>query len=81
MCCARHNGDNALEKPTSSLCSFSVVLCPNVLLYEQVVRMANDLSADDGKPLLRVVAVCGRQYVLTQNYVPNKLMTESICGN
>ncbi|KAK8565153.1 hypothetical protein V6N12_058727 [Hibiscus sabdariffa] len=56
MCCARHNGDNALEKPTSSLCSFSVVLCPNVLLYEQVVRMANDLSADDGKPLLRVVA-------------------------
>ncbi|KAJ0039249.1 hypothetical protein Pint_23066 [Pistacia integerrima] len=39
----------------------SVVLCPNVLLCEQVVRMANGLSGDDGEPLLRVAAVCGRQ--------------------
>ncbi|KAK8971861.1 hypothetical protein V6N11_075686 [Hibiscus sabdariffa] len=61
LCSARHNGDNASEKPTSSSGSFSVVLCPNVLLCEQVVRMANDLSGGDGKPLLRVAAVCGRQ--------------------
>lgn len=39
----------------------SLVLCPNVLLCEQVVRMANDLCGDDGEPLLRVAAVCGRQ--------------------
>ncbi|KAE8716524.1 DEAD-box ATP-dependent RNA helicase 22 [Hibiscus syriacus] len=61
LCSAQHDGDNDSEKPTASSRSFSVVLCPNVLLCEQVVRMANDLSGDDGKPLLRVAAVCGRQ--------------------
>ncbi|KAJ7953678.1 DEAD-box ATP-dependent RNA helicase [Quillaja saponaria] len=38
-----------------------LVLCPNVLLCEQVVRMANSLCGDDGKPLVRIAAVCGRQ--------------------
>lgn len=38
-----------------------LVLCPNVLLCEQVVRMANCLCGDDGEPLLKVAAVCGRQ--------------------
>lgn len=42
----------------------SLVLCPNVMLCEQVVRMANGLCDDAGEPLLRVAAVCGRQ-VLT----------------
>lgn len=42
----------------------SLVLCPNVMLCEQVVRMANGLCDDMGKPLLSVAAVCGQQ-VLT----------------
>ncbi|GJY22159.1 DEAD-box ATP-dependent RNA helicase 22 [Tanacetum coccineum] len=39
----------------------SLVLCPNVMLCEQVVRMANCICDDNGEPLLRVAAVCGRQ--------------------
>ncbi|OAY49874.1 DEAD-box ATP-dependent RNA helicase 22 isoform X2 [Manihot esculenta] len=39
----------------------SLVLCPNVLLCEQVVRMASYLCDDNGEPLLKVTAVCGRQ--------------------
>lgn len=39
----------------------SLVLCPNVMLCEQVVRMANCIRDDNGEPLLRVAAVCGRQ--------------------
>ncbi|KAI3433104.1 uncharacterized protein J3R85_007309 [Psidium guajava] len=37
-----------------------LVLCPNVMLCEQVVRMASDLCGENGEPLLRVAAVCGR---------------------
>ncbi|CAI9092835.1 OLC1v1028176C1 [Oldenlandia corymbosa var. corymbosa] len=39
----------------------SLVLCPNVMLCEQVVRMANCLVKENGEPLLSVAAVCGRQ--------------------
>ncbi|KAK9060268.1 hypothetical protein SSX86_020972 [Deinandra increscens subsp. villosa] len=39
----------------------SLVLCPNVMLCEQVVRMANCICNENGEPLLRVAAVCGRQ--------------------
>ncbi|KAH0668927.1 hypothetical protein KY289_023420 [Solanum tuberosum] len=39
----------------------SLVLCPNVMLCEQVVRMANSLCNDSGTPLLSIAAVCGRQ--------------------
>lgn len=42
---------------------FSLVLCPNVTLCEQVVRMANGLCGDAGQPLLTVAAVCGRQVI------------------
>lgn len=45
-------------------CGHSLVLCPNVLLCEQVVRMANGLSGDNGEPLVRAVAVCGRQVLM-----------------
>ncbi|KAB1207808.1 DEAD-box ATP-dependent RNA helicase 22 [Morella rubra] len=38
-----------------------LVLCPNVLLCEQVVRVANGLCGDDGEPLLKIATVCGRQ--------------------
>lgn len=41
--------------------SLSLVLCPNVMLCEQVVRMANSLCDDNGTPVLKVAAVCGRQ--------------------
>lgn len=43
---------------------FSLVLCPNVTLCEQVVRMANCLCGDNGEPLLRTASVCGRQVLL-----------------
>ncbi|KAK6931106.1 Helicase, C-terminal [Dillenia turbinata] len=39
----------------------SLVLCPNVMLCEQVVRMVSCLCGDNGIPLVRVAAVCGRQ--------------------
>lgn len=61
---ARHDGDNDSHQASRSSGSFSVVLCPNVLLCEQVVQMANGLSNNNGEPLLRVTAVCGRQVFL-----------------
>ncbi|XP_076944459.1 DEAD-box ATP-dependent RNA helicase 22-like [Bidens hawaiensis] len=40
----------------------SLVLCPNVMLCDQVVCMANSICNHvDGRPLLRVAAVCGRR--------------------
>ncbi|KAJ4824072.1 hypothetical protein Tsubulata_029871 [Turnera subulata] len=39
----------------------SLVLCPNVLLCEQVVKMASGLRDDNGEPLLKVATVCGSQ--------------------
>ncbi|XP_052173981.1 DEAD-box ATP-dependent RNA helicase 22 [Diospyros lotus] len=39
----------------------SLILCPNVMLCEQVVRMANSLYDENSKPLLRATALCGRQ--------------------
>lgn len=54
-----------------------LVLCPNVLLCEQVVRVANGLCGDDGEPLLKIATVCGRQVlelemflVMDNNTVP-----------
>lgn len=38
-----------------------LVLCPNVMLCEQVVQMANSLCDVSGKPLLKAAAICGRQ--------------------
>lgn len=42
----------------------SLVLCPNVMLCEQVVRMANGLCNQNGEPLLNVAAICGRQVLM-----------------
>lgn len=42
----------------------SLVLCPNVMLCEQVVRMANGLCNQNGEPLLSVAAICGRQVLM-----------------
>ncbi|XP_061347737.1 DEAD-box ATP-dependent RNA helicase 22 [Gastrolobium bilobum] len=38
-----------------------LVLCPNVQLCEQVVRMANSLCGDNGETIVSVAAICGRQ--------------------
>lgn len=55
------------DKSVSSNRQLSLVLCPNVMLCEQVVRMANCLSDDSGKPLLGVAAICGRQVMALQS--------------
>ncbi|CAD5315873.1 unnamed protein product [Arabidopsis thaliana] len=51
---------NREERPFP-LKNISLILCPNVMLCEQVVRMVNGLVDEDGNPLLRVEAVCGSQ--------------------
>lgn len=59
--------DPGIEAPVlgkNHLSQLSLVLCPNVMLCEQVVRMANLLCGDDGEPLLRAAAVCGKQVIL-----------------
>ncbi|XP_057457411.1 DEAD-box ATP-dependent RNA helicase 22 isoform X2 [Lotus japonicus] len=38
-----------------------LVLCPNVQLCEQVVRMADRLRGDTGETIVSVAAICGRQ--------------------
>ncbi|QCD82218.1 ATP-dependent RNA helicase [Vigna unguiculata] len=38
-----------------------LILCPNVQLCEQVVRMASSLRRDDGEAIVSVAAICGRQ--------------------
>ncbi|XP_057528836.1 DEAD-box ATP-dependent RNA helicase 22 [Amaranthus tricolor] len=56
-----HPGIEALVYRKSQYSQMSLVLCPNVMLCEQVVRMANSLCGDNGEPLLRAAAVCGKQ--------------------
>jgi superfamily II DNA/RNA helicase len=55
------SADTVSDQESTPLRRLCLVLCPNVLLCEQVVRMANGLCGDDGEPLLRVASVCGRQ--------------------
>ena len=45
--------------------AIAVVLCPNVMLCEQVVEMGNSMRDSDGNPLLKISAVCGRQVRIT----------------
>lgn len=61
-----------------------LVLCPNVMLCDQVVGMANLLLDQSGKPLLKVAAVCGQKvesflwsyltYLRKMNWTYHKLM-------
>lgn len=54
--------DNIQKDPDlSTPHRISLILCPNVMLCEQVVRMANCVCDEESKPLLRSAAVCGRQ--------------------
>ncbi|BBN15746.1 hypothetical protein MPTK1_7g00430 [Marchantia polymorpha subsp. ruderalis] len=55
----RREADEAKEK--SSPRRFSLVLCPNATLCQQVVDMANMLQDREGLAMLDVVAICGGQ--------------------
>lgn len=56
------SNSNALPDPKlKNPQQISLVLCPNVMLCEQVVRMANSLCGEAGGPLLKAAAICGRQ--------------------
>ncbi|XP_012092038.1 DEAD-box ATP-dependent RNA helicase 22 isoform X2 [Jatropha curcas] len=56
-----YNRDSVSDQGLNPSDRLSLVLCPNVLLCEQVVRMASGLCDDNGEPLLKVTAICGRQ--------------------
>ncbi|KAL9263467.1 DEAD-box ATP-dependent RNA helicase 22-like protein [Drosera capensis] len=52
--------DEVFSREVDGTHRLSLILCPNVMLCEQVVRMANGLCGDDGEPLLRAAAIGGR---------------------
>lgn len=56
-----NSAETVADRGLSQPYRISLVLCPNVMLCEQVVRMANCLGGDNGEPLLKVAAICGRQ--------------------
>ncbi|KAL9240917.1 hypothetical protein vseg_015083 [Gypsophila vaccaria] len=62
LLCALDNSDNeAPYRGKSFSPQLSLILCPNVMLCEQVVRMANLLCNDAGEPLFVAAALCGKQ--------------------
>ncbi|KAL8161597.1 hypothetical protein V2J09_013086 [Rumex salicifolius] len=56
-----HSEHTAKKGRNSNLHPLSLVLCPNVMLCEQVVQMASSICNEDGEPLLRAAAICGKQ--------------------
>ncbi|TKY58588.1 DEAD-box ATP-dependent RNA helicase 22 [Spatholobus suberectus] len=56
-----HSLHAASDQEVTSPQKVLLVLCPNVQLCEQVVRMANSLCRDDGETIVSVAAICGRQ--------------------
>ncbi|KAK9104663.1 hypothetical protein Scep_021507 [Stephania cephalantha] len=60
LCCSLRSDRDQMEVTERSH-GFSLVLCPNVMLCEQVARMANGLCDDSGVPILRAFAVSGRK--------------------
>nr|AKF43372.1 DEA(D/H)-box RNA helicase family protein [Pelargonium myrrhifolium] len=55
------SGNTSSDKELTPPRKIFLVLCPNIMLCEQVVRMANSLRNDSGEPLLRVATVGGQQ--------------------
>ncbi|XP_066394229.1 DEAD-box ATP-dependent RNA helicase 22-like [Miscanthus floridulus] len=51
--------DDNSEETTPGAHDIVLALCPNVMLCEQVVRMANSLLDESGEPLKSAAAVCG----------------------
>lgn len=62
LCSVQSEPENASDDPKPKKHHhISLVLCPNVMLCEQVVRMANSLCHNSGEPILKAAAICGRQ--------------------
>lgn len=62
LCSIQSDQENALDDPKlQKNHHISLVLCPNVMLCEQVVSMANSLCHDTGEPILKAAAIGGRQ--------------------
>nr|AKF43355.1 DEA(D/H)-box RNA helicase family protein [Erodium trifolium] len=60
--CQELDSINAVsDEKSSSTRRIFLVLCPNVMLCEQVVRMANGFRNSSGQPLLTVATVGGQQ--------------------
>nr|AKF43354.1 DEA(D/H)-box RNA helicase family protein [Erodium texanum] len=60
--CQEHDSGNAVsDEKSSPPRRIFLVLCPNIMLCEQVVRMANSLCNSSGQPLLSVATVGGQQ--------------------
>lgn len=67
--CSHYSSVNtAFDQQVSPPRQLLLVLCPNIQLCEQVVRMANCLCGENAKPFVNVAAVCGRQ-VVTRSYL------------
>lgn len=66
LCNERDDSGNAADSDqgVSPVRKISLVLCPNVTLCDQVVRMANGLCGENGEPLLRATSLCGRQVLM-----------------
>jgi superfamily II DNA/RNA helicase len=61
LCKTPNSSEDAVAEGGNEPHQLSLVLCPNVMLCEQVARMANGICDDNGESLLTVAAVCGRQ--------------------
>nr|AKF43366.1 DEA(D/H)-box RNA helicase family protein [Pelargonium cotyledonis] len=62
LCHANDDSGNASSgKEVTPPRKIFLVLCPNIMLCEQVARMANSLRNDTGEPLLGVATVGGQQ--------------------
>lgn len=66
LCNEQDDSGNAADSDqgVSPVRKISLVLCPNVTLCDQVVRMANGLCGENGEPLLRATSLCGRQVLM-----------------
>ena len=59
---------DADEESTSNT-KVLLILCPNIMLCEQVVRMASSLRGENGDPLVRAAAVCGQNVGILLAYL------------
>ena len=53
--------EHSLSPPPPPPRSVLLVLCPNVQLCDQVVRMANSLCGDNHQTIVTAAAICGKQ--------------------
>ncbi|KAK9724888.1 hypothetical protein RND81_05G106100 [Saponaria officinalis] len=61
LCAVETSNDEAPNRGKRFSSQLSLILCPNVMLCEQVVRMASCLCDDNGEPLFVAAALCGKQ--------------------